>query len=263
MTKTFVGFGQNCVDQSKYGWPGNLKNPINDCRELVALFARLGYESSGYVSGWNIGRMPGEPGLPPVQTLDCTLDRWKQIHANLQAKAQPGDIIVIGNSGHGGQYDNVLEGRGETICFADGELRDDQMHQILAGYGEGVNVLVIADWCYSGEADRRRRERFEVRARPYWVDDNILDFEPQTRKEDHVIKANVLWFAACRGDETASDGADNGAWTASLLQTAQGIMVPEGWFGSAATICTKHYPDQHPQIHLLGKDPQRFAAMTL
>lgn len=67
---------------------------------------------------------------------------------------QAGDIFLFTFCGHGCQVhsrgdDAERDGFDETMCLADGQLVDDDLHAALMMFGEGVRVLIIADSCHS------------------------------------------------------------------------------------------------------------------
>lgn len=147
--KYSISFGQNAVDQNAdayQGWAGLLNGCVPDARDIAIMAATMGYTASGVFSGWNVAGKT----LPWAMSGQCTLDAWKKVHTALQSKAQPGDAVIISNSGHGGQYPTTLPGFGEMMCFYDGLLFDYEQHELMRAWPAGVSVLYILDTCLHG-----------------------------------------------------------------------------------------------------------------
>jgi hypothetical protein len=57
----------------------------------------------------------------------------------------------------------------ETWCLFDGELLDDELHELWARFTRGVRVLVLSDSCHSGTVTRMAYDELATRgivARP-------------------------------------------------------------------------------------------------
>ena len=252
---TGVFFGQNAVDPNAtdyQGWTGVLNGCVPDARDLAIATANIGAASRALFSGWNVaGKV-----IPWVMSGQCTLEAWKNAHADLQAVAKPGDMVIIGNSGHGGQYDTPTEvNGGQFMCFYDGLLYDAEQHELMKAWPAGVNVLYVLDTCYSGGMDRNLL-RAPIRSAP-------LSIKPTTKRvrADMVpsdIVANVVQFCACIPTEEAEDGPQNGAFTGSLLavwdqaNAAGTELTFLSWFDATKALMATSFPDQTPQVNVLG-----------
>lgn len=240
-------FGQNAVDPQAYqGWGGELTGCVPDARDLAALLAKSDFEAEARFSGWQV---EGPGTWPWTLTLQCTRAAWREAHVSLQAAARAGDTIVFGNSGHGGRYALC-----ETLCFADGQLTDGELRELIAGWRPGVRVLYVIDTCHSGGMDRDG-VGFRIRSAPRWALGPSP--APANRNGRSEIRADVVEFCACRADETAADGPFNGAWTGALLAAwsqRRGHLTWREWFATAAAALAVPFPRQHPALNLVGGD---------
>ena len=69
---------------------------------------------------------------------------------------QPGDIILITYSGHGGTFPNEkpshldTESMDQTWCLYDRQLIDDELYEAFKSFKEGTRILIVSDSCHSG-----------------------------------------------------------------------------------------------------------------
>jgi hypothetical protein len=133
--------GLNAVDPQAYaGWAG----PLNAC-EADAADMRLIAESRGFA---------------PVVLLTAQATRAAVLDAiAVAARALvKGDIFLLTMSSHGGQVPDLSgdedDGYDETWCLFDGQLIDDELSLALAGFSQGVRVIVVSDSCHSGTVVR-------------------------------------------------------------------------------------------------------------
>ncbi len=114
-----------------------------------------------------------------VKNADATKEGILTAIANLRAKIQPGDIVVIHYSGHGQQiFDDdgdELDSKDESLVPYDalvrytsyykGEnhIRDDELGMIIADFrntlGKDGQLLITLDSCHSGSASRGGKAR--------------------------------------------------------------------------------------------------------
>jgi hypothetical protein len=112
----------------------------------------------------------------------------------LADESQPGDLVLITFSGHGGI--KACEGGAcSTWVLADGSLHDCEMHTMLADFRPGVRVLVISDSCNGGVPTR----------------EGAL---PEQR-----VSASVLVLTACQQSHYADAAGMPGHFTTALLET--------------------------------------------
>lgn len=90
---------------------------------------------------------------------DASIDAFRQAFRRLAAQAGPDDIFLFFYSGHGNQIEDPndageLDGRDETLVFADGEeLTDDELAAMFREVHAGTAMLVL-DSCFSGGFER-------------------------------------------------------------------------------------------------------------
>lgn len=254
--KVGVFFGQNAVDQTAedyQGWAGLLAGCVPDARDLAIMFSHFGFDTEYVVSGWNIGKVPPVPAKNWVLTLNATRKAWTDVHARLQSMTQAGDTVIIGNSGHGYQYDTPLQyNGGQGLCFADGLWTDKEQHDLMCQWRAGVRVIYILDTCYSGGMDREL-QKHHVRSMPARFRPMGQIDRPVLARSD--IAAQVLELCAAGPDEIAADGDTNGAFTGTLLavlavtlDAGQPLVINPLMASTKVAIGT----EQHPQINVLG-----------
>ena len=209
--------GLNSVDPVHYGgWSGDLRGCENDARCMEGLLRAKGYATQLLLT---------------EQATSAEVVR--RIKA-LQQAAVSGDIVVVTNSSHGGQirdYDgNEADGYDETICMYDRQLIDDELNALWAGFAKGVRLLFVSDSCHSGTASRAIQQPSSAFRAVRMVPANISlqterensDLYKQVKadarpKASAPIKASLLALGACQDNQTAMDGAVNGAFTGALL----------------------------------------------
>src|SRR5205085_3464408 len=71
----------------------------------------------------------------------------------LAEAAQPGDLVVIAHSHHGGQFRDrsrdESDGLDETLVLFDAQVVDDLHYAWLARFRAGVRVVLVFDTCHS------------------------------------------------------------------------------------------------------------------
>lgn len=210
--------GLNTVDPEFYGgWSG----PLIACENDAVCMSRVITSTGG-----NVCRV--------LLTADATRANVLGELAELAAKAQPGDLVVMTNSSHGGQipdYDGTeADGWDETICMFDGQVIDDELEAAWSRFRPGVRILFVSDSCHSGtmvrltpmseaaQPDNRvRAVPFHITSRVITDQDNTLRARKAAVRGHSKIRASVLSFGACQDNQVAYDGRENGAFTAALL----------------------------------------------
>lgn len=159
-----------------------------------------------------------------------------------------GDLLVLYNSGHGGQVrdrdGDEADGRDETLCWWSGEVTDDVIGSYLCKIPRGVRVLSVADTCNSGSNFRGRRtgnarakRRLPVRI-------------GQTAASS--FRGSLLHFGGC-SDGLSSYGSDRGGeFTLALLDAKARARRPityREWFVRAADRMPRN---QTPAIDVWG-----------
>jgi hypothetical protein len=131
--------GLNAVDPGHYdGWSGPLAGCENDARDMAAIASSQGYTASHVL----LTRQAISSAL-----MGAMLD--------LADKLQPGDILFLSYSGHGGQVpdldgDEESEGLDETWCLYDRMLVDDELFKLFSHFAADVRIVMLSDSCHSG-----------------------------------------------------------------------------------------------------------------
>ena len=133
------------VGIADYG--GNTSDLTNTDSDAAKLFQKLD----------ELGVLRSESVLMTNQ--QATLPEFRRAFARVAAQAGPEDIFLFFYSGHGSQIDDPddsgeLDGRDETLVFADGEeLTDDDLATMFRGVRANTTLLVL-DSCFSGGFER-------------------------------------------------------------------------------------------------------------
>ncbi|MDL5534500.1 caspase family protein, partial [Bifidobacterium longum] len=188
--------------------------------------------------------------LTQEATREAVIAEMRRAAHDLRA----GDQFMFTIAGHGSRIsdlngDEAAMGNrnlDSTMCLFDGQMIDDELWHVFAGFEQGVRIVMIADTCHSGSLARKSpplvmaipgeiimppRPRHLSRSLAARVMEQNLDFYQNiARSVPHVdrailaspikspIRASVLQFSACKDDQEAMDGAENGAFTSALLR---------------------------------------------
>jgi hypothetical protein len=227
--------GVNAVDPGHYaGWSGELIACEADAEDMAGLATARGFTATRLL------------------TKDATRARVTKAIGEALNALSDGDFFLLTYAGHGGQIpdlnDEEPDRADETWCLYDGELLDDEIYQLLAGFAEGVRVLVVADCCHSGTNIRAVRT---LAGSPYTrtlVDPNTdptapvpavrllppdvalrtfrqnrdfytrLQGPPSKEKASDAVRASVRLLAGCQDNQVSLDGTFNGLFTSTLLK---------------------------------------------
>jgi hypothetical protein len=227
--------GVNAVDAAHYaGWSGELIACEADAEDMAALAAARGFTANRLL------------------TKDATRARVTKAVGEALNSLGDGDIFLLTYSGHGGQIpdlnDDEPDHADETWCLYDGELLDDEIYQLLAGFAEGVRVFVIADCCHSGTNVRAVRSLASSPATRTLVDPNTdpaapppalrlippdvalrtfrqnrefytrIQGPPSKEKASDAVRASVRLLSGCQDNQVSLDGTFNGLFTSILLK---------------------------------------------
>ena len=218
-----LNVGVNRVDPKFYaGWSGPLNACENDARHMSHMLETKGYTTN------------------VLLTRNATRANFFGAVGQITSVALPGDIVVISNSSHGSQvpdYDNdEADAMDETICLYDGQVVDDELEACWAMFAPGVRIMFISDSCHSGTMARLMGAQSAVlvqpgskAAPPEIAAATAIQNEGMYRaiasnpvvRERKPIKAHLLAFGACQDNQTAMDGAVNGAFTGALLRAVR------------------------------------------
>lgn len=186
MKRLALSIGLTRLDPAAYGgWDGACPGCDRDAARWAAACHDAGFD-----------------GAEVLINAMATAARIKAAFLGMLKGLAAGDLLVLANSGHGGQMpDQVggdeLDGRDETLCWFDGERNDDVIASFLSRVPRGVRVLTISDTCNSGSNFRGRRDvRRSTPARP-------------PAKAVARFRGSLIHFGGC-SDGRASFGDDQG-----------------------------------------------------
>lgn len=213
--------GLNYVDPTHYsGWKGDLEACVNDAQAFALIAHYMKYDSVELV-------------LNQDATREIIIDRITTASKLLSS----GDTFLMTYAGHGGQIPDLDgdedDAKDETWCLFNGQLIDDELHQLWTLFREGVRIWVITDSCHSGTLIRgntrmvgtmtmvQRSMPRKVALNTYNTNSTFYDKLIEKLHETSVtteIKATVRLFAACMDNQYASDGESNGLFTGTILK---------------------------------------------
>lgn len=235
----------NFVDQNHYGGLTDLKSAVNDAETMQAFATRFGYE-------------PGVSLHNEQATAAAVLHNLEKYAQELE----PGDILLLSYSGHGGQIDDpnyyTAEDNGpdETWCLYDRQLLDDELFEAFLRFKEGVRILVVSDSCHSGTVTREigtdlveetiaaalkslagnpalRSKSMKAGLNPYAANFEKVykpvqeSLKERSLQQNRRVLASVKLFAACQDNQVAYDGDTNGRFTAMLKALLDTGLVDE------------------------------------
>lgn len=230
------------------GSSGMLDGTEADARAMHALASNQGFT--------------GKPVLTTEATRQKVISEIRAAASNLKG----GDIFFISYSGHGGLLPNLnrdpeSEGNDQSWCLFDGQLCDDELKNLWAGFKPGVRVLVISDSCFSGTIlkfhgmvhNKAKILPTTILKQTYLNNkafyDDILT-RPNT--PDNQIQASVLLLSSCTDNQQSLDGPFNSVFTEELINVwANGNFT--GDYNVFASAIEDHTPSsQTPQIKVAG-----------
>ena len=136
--------GVNIVDQRHYLGLTELKAAVQDAKDYLQIAKEIfGYQDSQI-----------------FLNEQATTQNVKTSLHQLSEKVEPGDILFISYSGHGGLVEDPnfkLKGDepyDQTWCLFDRQLLDDELFEAFKKFKDGTRLLVISDSCHSGSVTR-------------------------------------------------------------------------------------------------------------
>jgi hypothetical protein len=263
--------GLNAVDPASYaGWRGELVACEADADDMRVIAAETGYARQTV-----------------LKTGDATRDRVKAEIEKTAAELGPGDIFFLSYSGHGGQVpdtndDEQDDFEDETWCLYDGQLIDDELYVLWQRFAPGVRILVLSDSCHSGTqlrapagadglataarapADPTRRVRampLDAIVRTYQQNKAFYDaLQASLPGETGKVQASVRLISGCQDNQTSSDGAFNGLFTATLLRVWRGGGFRGDYRDFHAAIVKRMPPEQTPNHFFVGQPSAEYDA---
>ena len=215
MNAISLHIGLDSVNPEGYaGWSGKLQSCEKDALDMQKIAASLGYTTL------------------TVMTKDATVIGVTGTLLTLAGRLKSRDMLFLSYSGHGGQVPDKngdeIDRTDETWCLYDRMMIDDEIYALLSKFRKGVRIFVLSDSCHSGTVMRSPTSDPPVgRIVPpvdnltiYTIHSNMYDsiqgnIRPKSRS---VVKmaASIIFISACQDHQLASDGPDNGLFTATL-----------------------------------------------
>ncbi len=260
--------GLNRVDPAVYeGWDGQLFACENDAHDMQSVATSLGYRTSIL--------------LTPAATRRAVVDEITAAANQLQRD----DIFFLTYSGHGGQVPDTNgdepDHKDETWVLYDGELVDDQLHELYTQFKPGVRIVVFSDSCHSGTVTRLYERiapieaemgfRKHAQMRPKCIprdigaavyDRNRQEFDAiQDRTKIAVQKvpeATIILISGCQDSQTSSDGDVNGLFTEHLLEVWDKGRFRQDYQRLQRAIKRRMPPSQQPNYFVVGAPNKAF-----
>jgi len=111
-----------------------------------------------------IGSSQGYTVTRVLLTQQATSGALRDAMLDFAEKLQPGDILFLSYSGHGGQVpdldgDEESDGLDETWCLYDRMLIDDELFKLFSRFAAGIRIIMLSDSCHSGSVARNMMTR--------------------------------------------------------------------------------------------------------
>lgn len=276
----YLTIGLNFVDPDRYdGWDGELNACENDARDIAEIAAGKGFTGTSL--------------LRERATSDAVL---KALH-DAAASLSPGDMLVVGYSGHGGNIPDASgddeDGLDETWCLYDRMLIDDELYAMWSHFKPGVRILVFSDSCHSGTMTRAlmkhkgsaptaevaatEAELADPKSAPraksipfkralslyrkqHPLYDSLQYVAGQASKAQ--VMASVLLISGCQDDQLSRDGPVNGAFTGRLKEVWDGGKFSGNYKEFHGKIEGPMPDSQKPNYFLVGAPNADFEAQS-
>jgi metacaspase-1 len=254
--------GLNSVDPNHYeGWDGTLVACENDANDMQKIASSLGYETRKL--------------LTTEATRSAVIDAIAKAANHLKGD----DIFFLTYSGHGGQVPDTngddIDGKDETWVLFDGEVVDDELHELYTRFKAGTRLVVLSDSCHSGTVTRAYRRiapvEAEVGVRPH-ADTRfrVMPSEVQAKVNQRYKKdldriqeatkaavtrepdASVLLISGCQDRQTSADGDVNGLFTETLLKVWNNGTFQQDYRHFQKAIKRRMPPSQKPNYYIVG-----------
>ncbi len=255
--------GVNWLDPDHYsGWDGYLPNCHADAEALRGLASAQGFRSSVLLSDF--------------ATREGVIQGIRSAARSLKT----GDCFLLTYAGHGGTvpdeegYDDEEDDIDETWCLYDGQILDDELHELWAEFAEGVRVLVLSDSCHSGtitkDPDAPEGEvpagRFMPPAEAVRTFTNNSPFyvaiQQALPENPSSLHARVRLISGCQDDQYSMEhpSIPHGRFTATLLEVWGEGAFEGDYEAFYQEIIAKMPEKQQPNHYVIGPDHLSFDA---
>ncbi len=212
-----IHLGTNRVNPNSYGgWEGPLQAPVADAKAMQKLAAALGYRTNLHIDA--------------LVRSDCLASALALAASRLRS----GDSLLLTMSGHGGQIPDTSgveeDKKLETWVLFDKQVDANELYYMFAKFKAGVTVIVVVD-----------------------ADHGAVYRRPKGAGE---LTATVVALVAAKENQTALDGAQNGAFTEALLKAWNNGKFSGDYAGLIAAVRREMPESQSPQLYVFGANPQ-------
>ena len=248
-----IHIGLNAVDAAHYnGWHGTLAACENDARDMAAITRANLFD------------------VTLLLTQQATSTRLLQLLADQAARMVFGDRLVLTFAGHGAQLRDLNgdepDRLDETWALYDRMLIDDELYNALTRFRPGVRLYVVADSCHSATSIRLMGQREgrslseTIAAKVYrlhqWTYRRALSVTPRTTLSD--LRCSAILLAACKDNQVALDGEQNGLFTRTLKRVWAGGRFTGDHLSFVRRIQTEMPRYQTPSLISLGAQARQF-----
>ena len=266
--------GLNAVNASSYdGWSGTLRACENDARDMAAIAASLGYQST------------------ILLTKAATARKVVAAITKAAGAMEAGDIFWLTYSGHGGQVpdrngDEATADSGEigetadrydeTWVLYDRMLVDDELWALWSLFPAKTRIVMLSDSCHSGTVSKAplgpgtrparkpavasRRLPLDVEERTYAAHrrlyDRIQRSVPTTAAAD--VKATIELVSGCQDNQESMDGRVNGLFTEQLLKAWDDGAFTGSVKRLRDVVSKRMPPTQTPNHYVVGPTNRTF-----
>lgn len=270
-----IHIGLNRVNPNAYnGWDGALQGCVNDATAMQRIAQSLGYTSTII--------------LNDEATANRVISELGQAAFNLD----PGGIVFLSYSGHGGQIpdangDEPPGGKDETWVLYDRQLIDDELYNMWNQFPAQARIFVVSDSCHSGTVTRDLEYMSASQAAPFAAHYRTRSGAPRFRgippevaavnyqqnkplydalqfasgsRTRSAMEACVLLISGCQDNQLAGDGDTNGLFTGMLLNVWNNGTFAGDYRAFRSAIVQLMPPTQTPNYFVVGTTNPGFEA---
>jgi hypothetical protein len=214
----------NKIDPGFYKRDGALNACLNSATALADIATKEGYSKSII-----------------LHDSEATVMAFKTHMKQFAEELNPGDILLLTFSGHGGQLtdrnNDEPDGSDEAWCFYDNVIVDDDIYSLWSSFKEGVKIIVISDSCHSGSIIKSLLGKSTLR---------------KERLNGCGSFPSILLFSACQDHQEAFDGVQYSRFVKLLLNVWNNGKFTGNYIDLHKAVGKESEYCQQPNIFLLG-----------
>jgi len=208
----------------------------NGVLQKAALICNLTKVNASAYDGWsgacpgtdvdakNFARLCSAQGISYVklENNQCTSQNIINNFVNLVKGLDPNgknNLLIFYYSGHGGQLYNPNEpdGLDETLCFWDGQMRDDVIWKLFQMVPDNTRIWFVTDCCNSGS-------NYQL---PYVFKTKKM----KVKKGNNIPR--MIHYGGCNDGESSYGSSYGGVFTLYLKKTFNTNLSYKEWFEKA------------------------------